>query len=87
VEINFDNNLSWEPGVEWGAIRRGDRFSAGLRGWHTWGVLGYDDQRHKVEIEGRSYLSRSTSLGISMIYQQEEDKEKNLVTFNFYRTF
>lgn len=86
-DTNLKSNFSWEPGVEWGAQSPGSRFSAGLRGRHTWGVLGTQDSRHQVEAEMRTYLSRSSSLGLAMTYLKEAEAERNLATLNFYQTF
>ncbi len=86
-DTNLKSNLTWEPGFEWGLSSAGTHFSAGLRGWHNWGVLGYAGDRQKVEFEVRSFVTQNTSLGLSTIYQSEKDEDLNLVSLNFYRTF
>jgi len=86
-DTNLNSNLSWEPGVEWGLSHASDKFSIGIRGRHTWGVLGYDDSRHNVEWEGRRFLRRNTSLGLSAIYRYENAEDQNIISVNFNKTF
>ena len=86
-DTNFEDNVSWEPGFEWGGLVATPRFSCGVRGLHTWGVLGFSDSRHRVEAEGRFFVSRNLSLGCSVIYRHEEGDEQNLVLANLNRTF
>ncbi|MGA0368546.1 MAG: DUF4105 domain-containing protein [Kiritimatiellia bacterium] len=86
-DTDLESNWSWEPGLEWGGSLFARNFSMGLRGWHTWGVLGYEDSRHRVEGETRWFLTRDFSVGLSVSYVQEEASEQNLVLFNLNRTF
>ncbi|WFB36218.1 DUF4105 domain-containing protein [Kiritimatiellota bacterium B12222] len=86
-DTNLKSNLSWEPGFEWGITSVNERFALGLRGWHTWGVLGYHGSRQEVEAEGRCFLNINTSLGLSSVYYTESGEDENIVSFNFYRSF
>lgn len=86
-DSGLDHNLSWEPGLEWGVVFPGQRVRFGLRGWHYWGVLGFDEQRHEVESEVRASVRRNKSFGLSMRYREEMNQQETLFALHFYQTF
>lgn len=83
----LEENLSWEPGFQWGLLRPSPGLALGLRGWHHWGVLGYAGERHWVEAEARVFVNRNFSLGLSVQHREESQRQAQLLGLNVAKTF
>ena len=86
-DTTLEENLAWEPGVEWGFFTSGPTLRAGIRGREVWGVLGAEGRRTEAEAEVRWNIHSDTFLGTAISYQRELHQPRNLVMLNFGRTF
>lgn len=86
-DSDLDENVAWEPGVEWGLFSSGPRVRAGLRGREVWGVLGAEGHRRQADAEVRLGLGRDLFLGAAVSHQRELHRNRNLVTIAIGRTF
>ncbi|MCC5847862.1 MAG: DUF4105 domain-containing protein [Verrucomicrobia bacterium] len=86
ADQTLPHTLAWEPGVQWGFAREGERLRAGLRGHHRFGVWGSAAARHSAEAEVRwtpapeHVPNLSVGLLFAHFHEKGEDVQDRLFT-------
>ena len=89
MDQTLEHTLAWEPGVQWGFAREGERLRAGVRGHHRFGVLGSAANRHSAEAELRWTPAplRAPNLSVGLLFahvhENGDDAQDRLLTFGW----
>lgn len=86
-DTDLEENLAWEPGLQWGWIRSGGRLRLGLRGSHHTGVLGSSGTRHDLRAEARVPFSVDRSLALAFSHRQERGETIQTLVLSLLQTF